>query len=90
MLNVTGLLVEIFAPTRKQIVARVADSGSTRVSNTAGINDAGYTVYVQPRARCNNSFSAPAAAKMGQAEMATIMAKRSASMANSKLLSLAK
>jgi hypothetical protein len=40
--------------------------------------------------RCRNWFSASAAAKIGQAEIATMMAKSSASITNSQLFSLAK
>ena len=39
---------------------------------------------------CRNWFSASAAAKIGQAEIATMMAKSSASITNSQLFSLAK
>ena len=40
--------------------------------------------------RCRNWFSASAAAKTGQIEIATMMAKSSASITNSQLFSLAK
>jgi hypothetical protein len=40
--------------------------------------------------RCKNWFSASAAAKTGHAEIATMMAKSSASITNSQFFSLAK
>jgi hypothetical protein len=40
--------------------------------------------------RWRNSFNASAAAKIGKAEIATMMAKSSASTTNSQLFSLAK
>jgi len=64
----------------------------TRSTSTllAGISDSGYRVHAQLGVRWRNSFSAPAAAIIGQAEIATMMAKSSASITNSQVLSLAK
>jgi hypothetical protein len=50
----------------------------------------GASVHAQLGAHCNNSLSAPAAARIGQAEIAIIIAKSSASITNSKLFSFAK
>jgi hypothetical protein len=49
-----------------------------------------YTMHAQTGMCCKNSLSAPAAAKTGHAEVATMIAKSSASIANSTPFSLAK
>ena len=55
-----------------------------------GIANASYGMRAQVGVRWRNSFSAPAAAKIGQAEIAVMMAKSSTSTANSQFFSLAK
>jgi hypothetical protein len=55
-----------------------------------GQHHRGWLQRAQTGARWKNSCSAPAAARIGQAEIATIITKNSASRANSKLFSLAK
>jgi hypothetical protein len=105
MLTTINLSVETFAFGEEMIVAEVLDLGSCAFQIPAGITDAGYSCArsrsppaspmpaaadTQLGVRWRNSFSASAAAKIGQAEIATMMAKSSASMTNSQVFSLAK
>jgi hypothetical protein len=96
MLTAISLAVEIFA---------LANNSRGRESlAVAGVDDPGHllgpryppaspipvTARAQLAVRWRNWFSASAARKIGQAEIAAMMAKSSASTANSQLFSLAK
>jgi hypothetical protein len=54
------------------------------------LQDRSIHLSTQVSARWKNSYNAPAAARIGQAEIATMITKNSASMTNSKLFSLVK
>ena len=72
------------------IVAGVADPGpSLDFKTPAGITDTGYSTRSTRRA-LEKLVQRSTAAKIGQAEIAAMMAKSSASTANSQLFSLAK
>ncbi len=94
MLRAICLPVEIFA-LAKIVVAGVDDPGPLLgLRYTAGITPKAFgataCTRLQLGARWRNSFSASATAKIGQAEIAIIMAKSSASITNSQVFSLAK
>jgi hypothetical protein len=92
MLTAVHPAVEDFALAKK--VSRSPDAsgdpGRCGFQIAAGITGTGSSTRAQLGVRWRNSFNASTAAKIGQAEIAIIIAKSSASITNSKLLSFAK
>jgi len=96
MLTAISLAVEIFAVANNSrgqeslAVAGADDPGHVLGARSRPASPKPAIAHAQLAVRWRNWFSASAAAKIGQAEIAAMMAKSNASMANSQLFSLAK